>query len=96
MPKKNDKIDVLKLTPYELFVYMIMKKHKDDGEISTLEHIHFDSIKYATKQPVDIKPNETLVKVLKKIATENKTTLGWELKPEAPFSFKNPLDKNPR
>lgn len=45
-----------------------------------LYHIHYDSILYAEKNHTTIKEGETLQKILKKLATFDKTTQTWNLK----------------
>lgn len=97
MPKKNDQIDITKLKPYEMYVYMVIKKHEHDGVESTLEQVNFEALKLVgeSSPSFKIEPGTTTVKALKKIATiADKTTGVWKLKPQLPL--KNPLDKNPR
>lgn len=70
-----------KLKPYETLIYAIMLQHKKDGIKSTLDNIHCDAVEYILKYPLNIEKGATATKTLNKIATLNKTTGEWKLKP---------------
>lgn len=79
MSKASIKFSELK--PYESLVYAIMKKHEKEGVKSTIDNVNFEALEYIAKFPLKIENGATTIKALKKIATPNKTTGEWKLKP---------------
>lgn len=68
------------LSSYERLIYAVLLKLKNHKEQATIENIAYDSILYAEKNHTTIKEGETLQKILKKLATFDKTTQTWNLK----------------